>query len=388
MKFGCPKRVPGYAQVLPKIGLSPRAGPSWGAIQLGTVLKDAQCSGTQSSPFETRSGTMPITSAVHQGAVARSHIESGPQSRLNGSDEQALADAVSLAASTEDAQSTLRLFIGSQKPMDPRDFVRQMLAEDPSAEEIYLDRLTGGTQQQAAEKVIEHLNWSGKYLAAHVPGVPSDSGGMGNRREVASHPMASRSLNLPPAPEINTDKKPVLSRPLSPNASQADHVLHRFEKIYGDDGSLEHVGDTIGGKVKVNIDAGIFDNGCALRASYALQVSGINMPQSNIPGKTVSGSDGKQYFPRLTDLVPYLQSSKSGLPKAIEVKDQAALQALDRKGIVYMKEDDFATATGHIAFWDGKDFLDESAAYVAGADKILFFPLDDKPRSGKGSPPG
>ena len=64
--------------------------------------------------------------------------------------------------------------------------------------------------------------------------------------------------------------------------------------------TFDDISSVIGGKVKLNFDAGYFENGCAIRMSYVLNQTGCDIPK--IPEETVSGRDGKQYIYRLTAL--------------------------------------------------------------------------------------
>ncbi len=71
----------------------------------------------------------------------------------------------------------------------------------------------------------------------------------------------------------------------------------------------EEVYELIGGKVLAahenNPEA--FNNACALRVSRALNGSGVDLP--NIPGKTLTGADGRNYFYRAKDLYNWMTQS-------------------------------------------------------------------------------
>lgn len=86
------------------------------------------------------------------------------------------------------------------------------------------------------------------------------------------------------------------SKPSFYNASVA------FDTIYGN-GTLAHVAELIGGKVKQNIDGGYFENACAIRMSYVLNRNGI--PVSGTTGSTVSGKDQQRYLYRLRDTASF-----------------------------------------------------------------------------------
>lgn len=116
-----------------------------------------------------------------------------------------------------------------------------------------------------------------------------------------------------------------------------------FRSVYGD-GSLEHVSDLLGGKVKANIDGGFFKNACAIRMSYVLNKCGVRVP--SIGGKTVSGSDGAHYMFRVKDLISFLLSESFGLPdKIVSAPTSEALVGV--KGIVVFEVSGWLDASGH-----------------------------------------
>ncbi len=66
------------------------------------------------------------------------------------------------------------------------------------------------------------------------------------------------------------------------------------------DVSVFEVGRMIGGKVQYNIEAGFFENTCAIRLSYALNKAGVNIQSSD--GAVSSGKDGKWYLYKVNDV--------------------------------------------------------------------------------------
>jgi hypothetical protein len=78
---------------------------------------------------------------------------------------------------------------------------------------------------------------------------------------------------------------------------------------YGGEMPAGEVYELIGGKVLAahenNPDA--YNNACALRVSRALNGSGVDLP--NIPGQTLKGADGRNYFYRAKDLYNWMTRS-------------------------------------------------------------------------------
>ncbi|MDR3339683.1 MAG: type VI secretion system amidase effector protein Tae4 [Candidatus Symbiothrix sp.] len=70
--------------------------------------------------------------------------------------------------------------------------------------------------------------------------------------------------------------------------------------------SVEEVGRIIGGKVKINIDAGIFTNACAIRFSYAVNKAGISITPRD--GNVSSGADGKKYLFKIKDAENFVKN--------------------------------------------------------------------------------
>lgn len=94
----------------------------------------------------------------------------------------------------------------------------------------------------------------------------------------------------------------------------------------------EEVYKLIGGKVLTahenNPEA--FNNACALRVSRALNGSGVDLP--NIPGKTLTGADGRNYFYRAKDLYNWMRQSYG---KPISTANYSSLQG--NKGVYIMQ---------------------------------------------------
>ncbi len=90
--------------------------------------------------------------------------------------------------------------------------------------------------------------------------------------------------------------------------------------------------ELIGGKVLSEHlrDPEAYNNACALRVSSALNGSGVDLP--NIPGKTLSGADGKNYFYRARDLYNWMSQSYG---KPTTTNDYSSLSG--KRGVYIMQ---------------------------------------------------
>lgn len=113
---------------------------------------------------------------------------------------------------------------------------------------------------------------------------------------------------------------------------------------------VQAVGAKIGGKVKANIDSGIFQNACPIRISYALNRSGFKIkPKEKYA--VVSGSDGNWYLFRVVDAINFL-SDKFGTPDVVS-KPPTMMEFSGKRGIMVTKGHGWSNATGHVTLWDG-----------------------------------
>jgi len=148
-------------------------------------------------------------------------------------------------------------------------------------------------------------------------------------------------------------------------------ALHHFNAIYKG-GNFKHVADTIGGKVKLNIDNGTFENLCAVRMSYVLNKCGITILKAD--GATSGGQDGQRYLYRVSDLRSFL-TRKFGQPDLTDSSpSHSAL--IGKKGIIIF-EAHFSNATGHVTLWGGgnseKDCSDK--CYFPSSTKVYLWEL-------------
>ena len=128
--------------------------------------------------------------------------------------------------------------------------------------------------------------------------------------------------------------------------------------------STKELGDKIGGKVKVNIDSGIFKNTCAIRMSYAFNYAGYEF-KFNEYGETSSGSDGKWYIFRVNNFKQFLDDKYK--KKKNEYRDKSKLEG--KKGVIVFQDCTFQDASGHVDLYngnevEGKGYFDECNIYT------------------------
>ena len=114
--------------------------------------------------------------------------------------------------------------------------------------------------------------------------------------------------------------------------------------------SVKDVGEKIGGKIKANIDSGIFANACSIRMSYVLNHAGVPIP-SGAGYAVVSGADNAWYMYRVTEMHKFL-SAKWG-PPDVTAKQPAIAHFQGKKGILLVMGSGWGNASGHITIWNG-----------------------------------
>lgn len=116
----------------------------------------------------------------------------------------------------------------------------------------------------------------------------------------------------------------------------------------------------IGGTLINNIDVpGFGENGntCAVRMSRALNYGNLPISAKLVKSLKIdkmTGSDGKLYIFRVSDLKTYLKTALGGTPITV-IKDFAKA-FLNKKGIVAFEVKGWTDASGHLALWDGSAF--------------------------------
>ncbi len=144
------------------------------------------------------------------------------------------------------------------------------------------------------------------------------------------------------------------------------NVMHQqFSRV---NVSVPQLGQIIGGKVQQNIDIAQtspqhgFENGCAIRLSYALHHSGVVIGPGGARWGSSSGADKRLYIYRVRDIENFLEMTFGPADKIIKNPTPEALRGL--RGIIIFKRQ-FSNATGHATLWDGVQCSDR--CYFIGA---------------------
>ncbi len=131
---------------------------------------------------------------------------------------------------------------------------------------------------------------------------------------------------------------------------------------------ISALGDKIGGKVKQNIDAGIFTNGCAIRMSYAFNYAGESISSND--GAVSSGADGKWYLYRVADMINFVEKTIGGTP----ITGTSASDFAGRKGIIIFSNCNFSDATGHVDLFNGSSV--EGSDYFGNCRTATLYELN------------
>lgn len=125
------------------------------------------------------------------------------------------------------------------------------------------------------------------------------------------------------------------------NYTRLSHAFSEVKNL-----NVKDVGTKIGGKVEQNINAGIFQNACAIRLSYAINQAGGTISRSD--GEVSSGADGKWYLYRVADMEKYIKRISSRKLTGTKLSDFSLQQ-----GVIIFKNCGWSDATGHIDLFDG-----------------------------------
>ncbi|MDR3338879.1 MAG: type VI secretion system amidase effector protein Tae4 [Candidatus Symbiothrix sp.] len=132
--------------------------------------------------------------------------------------------------------------------------------------------------------------------------------------------------------------------------------------------SVAEVGRMIGGKVKINIDAGIFTNACAIRFSYAINKAEISITAKD--GKVSSGADGKKYLYRIGDVEKFVKN-KMLYTKVLSGDNSSDFEG--EHGVIVFKDCGWNDASGHIDLYDGTKVEGHDYSLVCG--KVILYVL-------------
>jgi Type VI secretion system (T6SS), amidase effector protein 4 len=109
------------------------------------------------------------------------------------------------------------------------------------------------------------------------------------------------------------------------------------------------VGAKIGGRVKANIDSGVFQNACPIRMSYVLNYNGVPVPAAGY--SVVSGADGKWYIFRVHEMMTFLETTFGKADKTADSPRPSDFSGL--KGLIVIKGHGWSNARGHVTLWNG-----------------------------------
>lgn len=136
--------------------------------------------------------------------------------------------------------------------------------------------------------------------------------------------------------------------------------------------SVEQVGDYLGGKVEMNIDAGIFTNACAIRLSHAFnEATDGNLPKiPYIEGAVSSDVEQDWHLFRVNDTRTFMESNFG--PPNIVSDDPADFYG--QQGVIAFQVDQWSDATGHVDLFDGAEC--GTGCYWAEASQIEMWTFD------------
>lgn len=134
--------------------------------------------------------------------------------------------------------------------------------------------------------------------------------------------------------------------------------------------NVQRVGGIIGGKVELNINAGVFENACPIRMSYVLNYTGLPIP-SNSRYATVSGKDKKKYIYRVNDMMDFLVGVL-GKPDLTE-NSPTPTSFNGKQGIILFQGNGWSNARGHVTLWNG-NVCSDACHFIGGAENGSFVP--------------
>lgn len=137
------------------------------------------------------------------------------------------------------------------------------------------------------------------------------------------------------------------------------HAWAAAQHIYDPTNSGEKVAKVIGGYVEKNINnpdpKQRWNNTCAVRISYVLNQGGMQIPR--IPGQTVSGGDGRQYFFRVKNLIGFLKQ-RWGEAEIVKYPPSGGGTLAGKKGLILFEISGWSDAQGHATLFNGSTCYD------------------------------
>lgn len=99
--------------------------------------------------------------------------------------------------------------------------------------------------------------------------------------------------------------------------------------------------------------------------SYILNQSGVTIPR--IPGQTVSGSDKRQYFFRVINLIKFLEQ-QWGKAEIVKYPPSGGGELAGKKGIILFEVTGWSDAQGHATAFNGSTCYDHCYFNEPGAN--------------------
>lgn len=139
------------------------------------------------------------------------------------------------------------------------------------------------------------------------------------------------------------------------------------------------IANKIGGKVKENIDAGIFVNACPMRMSYVLNKTGFPV-RRGVGYSVVSGNDRSLYLFRVNEMMEYLSRTLGKPDKTVKAPQVADFSG--SQGIIVIQGHGWRDARGHVTLWNGTRCSDtchllndpENGPFVPDTGSIWYLP--------------
>ena len=124
--------------------------------------------------------------------------------------------------------------------------------------------------------------------------------------------------------------------------------------------SDEEFAKLAGGKVEINIVSGEFSNTCALRVSFALTISGVDLNYVSGRGNVSSMRGGKWLYPRVSTLSKELAKMYGAGQEINSVSQLKGKQGI----IIFSTYGMYSDATGHASLWNGSAVMGGNHDYL------------------------
>jgi len=135
---------------------------------------------------------------------------------------------------------------------------------------------------------------------------------------------------------------------------------------------VQSVGDHLGGKVGANIEAGFFENACAIRLSHAFnEAMGDNIPRiPHAKNQVSSDAEGDWHIYRVKDMRTFMEQNFG--PPDIVSNNEADFYG--QQGIIAFEVDIWDNATGHVDLYNGSQC--SSGCYFGESSMVEMWVFD------------